>query len=669
MTQIVRCQKWILGNNLMNHFFKTLCLCFVRAVFFCIATLSTVSAKEVIKRFDSLVQVAKDGTFRVTETIVVNAESRKIRRGIYRDFPLYNEDADGVKRKVGFKLISVKRDDKLDKTRIENRKNGIRIYIGREDYFLPKGLHTYIITYETDRQMRYFDDHDEIYWNATGNFWDFPIETVLAQIVLPEGTAATDWDVFTGRQGSKEKDATIGKIAGKRVIKYRNTKTLNPREGMTVLAKVDKGAINPPSEAQLSKWWWEDNGGIVFSAIGLALILFYYFYTWWYIGRDRRKGVIVPRWNVSNDLSPALVNYIDKKGLSGKGFDAIASAILSLAVKKLVTLNDDNNILAIKADNAELETKANLPAGEKIIFNHIRLALNEELIVSASNGTSIKHLQKNFSSKLENEHRNKFYKHNLLWVGIGVALSFLTLIFTFAYGNVSKDALAFIFFGGIATIVVSVFVINFGKNLLSRKNLIGNAFQLIIIGFFVFSFVSSTLGFAASSLLNLLVTPWVIIMLVAVIVLNVLFFFLLGAPTQLGRQKMDEIEGLKTYLTLAEKDRMNMKDAPDFSIAHYEKLLPYAVALGVEKPWSKSFQTWLAAAVAAGAVAASYSPNWYRGRNFRSDDLSNSMDGFTNSMQSGFADAMPVPKSSSSGFSGSGGFSGGGGGGGGGGGW
>ncbi len=113
---------------------------------------------------------------------------------------------------------------------------------------------------------------------------------------------------------------------------------------------------------------------------------------------------------------------------------------------------------------------------------------------------------------------------------------------------------------------------------------------------------------------------------------------------------------------------MNMKDAPDFSTAHYEELFALCCSAWGGETLSKSFEVWLAAAIAAGAVAASYRPDWYRGRDFRTDDLSNSMDDFTSSMQDGFSDAMPVPKSSSSGFSG-GGSSGGGGGGGGGGGW
>ncbi|MCP5093248.1 MAG: DUF2207 domain-containing protein, partial [Gammaproteobacteria bacterium] len=151
--------------------------------------------------------------------------------------------------------------------------------------------------------------------------------------------------------------------------------------------------------------------------------------------------------------------------------------------------------------------------------------------------------------------------------------------------------------------------------------------------------------------------------------LNALFFFLMGAPTQLGREKMDVIAGLKTYLVLAEKDRMNMAGAPQMSPEHYETLLPYAVALGVEKPWSDAFQAWLLTAAAAGIAAAHYSPGWYHGR-LNTNNIGDTFGEMANNIESSFTAALPAPTSSSSGFSSSGGgSSGGGGGGGGGGGW
>ena len=60
---------------------------------------------------------------------------------------------------------------------------------------------------------------------------------------------------------------------------------------------------------------------------------------------------------------------------------------------------------------------------------------------------------------------------------------------------------------------------------------------------------------------------------------------------------------------------MPSKGAPEMSPRHFETLLPYAVALGVEKPWSETFERWLLAA-SAGAAAAAYQPSWYHGDSF-----------------------------------------------------
>ncbi|KAG1650453.1 Glycine--tRNA ligase beta subunit [Nymphon striatum] len=97
----------------------------------------------------------------------------------------------------------------------------------------------------------------------------------------------------------------------------------------------------------------------------------------------------------------------------------------------------------------------------------------------------------------------------------------------------------------------------------------------------------------------------------------------MGAPTQIGQKRAAEIDGLKRYLSVAEEDRMNMMGSPEMSPKHYETLLPYAVALGVEKPWSNAFQGWLAAAVAAGAAGAMayHGPRWYSGRDFSPDTI------------------------------------------------
>ena len=60
--------------------------------------------------------------------------------------------------------------------------NGVRVYLGSANVMLPHGEHTYELVYRTDRQMGFFADHDELYWNVTGNGWDFPIDRATARV-------------------------------------------------------------------------------------------------------------------------------------------------------------------------------------------------------------------------------------------------------------------------------------------------------------------------------------------------------------------------------------------------------------------------------------------------------------------------------------------------------
>jgi uncharacterized membrane protein len=143
-----------------------------------------------------------------------------------------------------------------------------------------------------------------------------------------------------------------------------------------------------------------------------------------------------------------------------------------------------------------------------------------------------------------------------------------------------------------------------------------------------------------------------------------LFYHLLKAPTFAGRKIMDQIEGFKLYLSVAEKERLNLLNPPEKTPALFEKYLPYALALDVENAWSEQFSEVLAR---AGTEAQPYTPVWYSGSSWDGFHTSR----FTDSLGSSFASAISSSSSApgSSSGSGGGGSSGGGGGGGGGSGW
>src|SRR6187402_934456 len=169
----------------------------------------TAQSQERILSFDSVVAVHADGHLDVTETIVVRAEGSRIRRGIYRDFPTRYVDGNGLRHSVGFTVQSLQRDGQPEPWFTEPLPNGVRVNFGDDDFLPTPGDFSYVLSYRTERKLGFFDDHDELYWNATGNGWEFAIERATASISLPQAVAASELrvDAYTGATGSRA-DAT-----------------------------------------------------------------------------------------------------------------------------------------------------------------------------------------------------------------------------------------------------------------------------------------------------------------------------------------------------------------------------------------------------------------------------------------------------------------------------
>ncbi|WP_193176230.1 DUF2207 domain-containing protein [Oricola nitratireducens] len=638
----------------------------VLALLILLASATVSLAAEEILLFRSDVAVQQNGDFVVTETIRVNAEAQNIRRGIYRDFPVTFEDADGHIGRNGFDLISARRDGQPETSRVVEGGRFVRVYLGKEDVFLQPGVYTYELTYRTDRQIRFFDDHDEVYWNATGTEWAFPIRKAVAVIHLPDGAAAQKTAAYTGAYGSTAQNAEAVLSDGGKVVTFETTRALRPREGLTVVVAFAKGIIAAPDDSQRLAWYLRDNIATVISVGGLILVALYYLWAWLRVGRDPAGGIVVPRWDLPEGISPALTHYIWNRGLTKGGFPAISAAAINLAVKGYLVLDDIGDTITLER-TSKSTAGVKFPVGEAALLAKLD-GYGGSLTVSKANGTKVQSLATKFRSAMTREHGASFYKHNVGWVVLGVLLSVATIVATLAFGRLSDNTIGIVVMTGFLGVFVTAFLVVIARS--AARSMAGKIqLAVFLLGGAVFLLNSGLL--TASNVFDLLDQPLVIGALAAIAMINVLSFFLMGAPTPLGRKRTDEIEGLKRYLTVAEEDRMNMAGAPEMSPQHYETLLPYAVALGVEKPWSKSFQAWLATAVAAGVAAATayHGPGWYRGgSSFDTGRIGDTMGNLAGSMANSFTASLPTPKSSSSGFSG-GGSSGGGGGGGGGGGW
>src|SRR5262249_12853566 len=161
----------------------------VAAVFVLLAALVPACADERILSFLSDIQVQPNGDLLVTETIRIEAEGDQFRHGLRRDIPTTYKRRDGNEVRVGFTVQRVTRDGAPEPFTTEQVGDEIEVRIGRADQLLSHGPHEYAIRYLTTRQIGFFADFDELYWNVTGNGWAFPIDQAEARITLPAEVA------------------------------------------------------------------------------------------------------------------------------------------------------------------------------------------------------------------------------------------------------------------------------------------------------------------------------------------------------------------------------------------------------------------------------------------------------------------------------------------------
>ena len=571
------------------------------------AAVSIARADERILAWQSDIRVLPDSTLEVTETLRVRAEGAQIRRGILRDFPTRYVNRRGERVVTGFDVLLVRRDGQPEPYRTERLANGVRIWIGDPEVFLSPGLYTYTITYRTDRQLGSFADHDELYWNVTGNGWDFPIDDVTAQVFLPGNVPADEISVeaYTGPQGDRGRDWTAE--ASTSTATFRTTRGLGPREGLTIVASWPKGYVTAPTGAMQASYLLRDAWPAFFGVGGLLLLIGYYGRAWHQVGRDPPSRVIVPRYEAPEGQSPASMRFLRRMKYDDRSF---AAAVLSLAVKGALRIEQESRGLLKRGGKftlhrTEPEPGATLSDDETVLRDTL-LGSRASIELDNANHAIIAAAKHAHLQLLKKRHTPTFFRINGAWHAGGIALSLLL---------------------GAVAIVLPVINGGFGAS-----------------WWFATQPGWVALGAAALALL-----------------VNGAFGRLLKAPTVAGRAVMDHIEGFRLYLDVAEGDDLRLIDAPPLTVELYERNLPAALALEVEQHWAERF-----AGVFA-TQAAGHTPRWYSGDQWDTGNVGRFSSNFGSTFSSAISSASTPPGSSSG--SGGGGSSGGGGGGGGGGGW
>lgn len=632
-------------------------LAFAIALIFALA--APARAEERITSFVSDVTVSADASLIVRETIVVVAEGNVIKRGILRDFPATYRDRSGQRVIMGFDVLAVTRDGKAEPYGLEPLSNGTRIRIGDKDVFLRPGEYRYEITYRTTRQIGFFEGYDELYWNVTGNGWAFPIERARVIIRLPGEARIGEHALYTGYAGSSGQDARVVNAEGN-VFEAATTRRLEPNEGFTVAINWQKGIVTPPSDSEKWGWWISDNAGFFALALGLFASFAYFLLAWDKVGRDPQKGTIIPLFTPPKNMGPACVRYVTNFGPDDKAF---AAALVGLGVKGRVRIADDDDGFSI-TKLAEPSAAKPLTTSERVLYQALPSGTTE---LKQANHVRVGAARRALEDALKQEYDGSVFLRNFGWFAGGLAISILFLV-AGALLLPEGEGIAGLFAVGWTALWWGG-IIGAGwaslKGMRAARGLwrtISSLFALV----FLIPFVGAGLIGPGLILFQGGFSPALTVLVGAAIIfglLNVIFYQLLRAPTEMGQKLLDQIEGFRLYLATAEEERLKVLHPPEKTPELFERYLPYALALDCENEWNAKFAAVLAAAAAAGAAA----PGWYSGRRWDSGRSGGFTDSLGRSLAASAAAAATAPGKSSG--SRGGGSSGGGGGGGGGGGW
>ena len=198
---------------------------------------------EQINTFNAQYTIETNGTITVNEEIEYDFGTL-IRHGIFRTIPLRRTNTDGKTYEASITDISVTDENNNAYTYVLSTENGREtIKIGDSDALIT-GTKKYVIRYVVSGAITYFSDHDELYWNITGNEWPVEMSDVQADIVLPSQIHQSDIQVlcFTGKPASTASDCSAGVLQN--TVSVKTNITLGPNEGTTVAVKFPKNFVS-----------------------------------------------------------------------------------------------------------------------------------------------------------------------------------------------------------------------------------------------------------------------------------------------------------------------------------------------------------------------------------------------------------------------------------------
>lgn len=480
-----------------------------------------------IERFHSDIEINLDGSIMVKETIDVDFTSS--RHGIFREIPYKYRNSLGDVETSRIDVISVTDGNgRKRETKVSKQGNVVNIRIGSADRYV-NGYQTYVIKYKVHDILLYLEDHDELYWNVTGTYWDVPIRESSCRVTIDsdKDIAKPQTGCYTGRRGSRESNCELNLTA--RGAEFTATRGLNAGEGLTIAYGWEKGLIEYPTDFDLflKKINLRENWFFIFPFISLFAMIYLYRTR----GRDPKvqESVVVqyepPKFNDkylnAAEVGALIDEAMDPRDLSGTMIGLAEKGYITIKEHKiegLISLLDSVDYELIK----EKEPDNELGKFEREFMDSIFANSPKSIMVS--------------------DMKKKFYKY---LPGLSKTL------FTSLTDNK--------FFNARPSVVTGKYI--------------GYAFIIVIGGMLL-----ATLYLTDYSLKAIFATAFSAIW-------PAVFAKAMPAKTRTGARILMQIKGFREFMMRADKDRLERlgKDV-------FYKYMPYAIALDVVDHWAEAFK-------------------------------------------------------------------------------
>ncbi len=515
----------------------------------CVALISLVvlsaSARTLhVRDFHAELDVLPDSSLDVTETIEVQFEGAW--QGLYRTIPVEYAGPGGFNYSLFVTDIDA-RDSDGTPLRVERQRRAgnfqVKIYVpAAQDSARNISLH-----YRVRNGLRFLDDHDELYWNVTGNSWDVPIDSASAHVILPAGATGVRAANYTGFFGSRAQDSRVDVLGSN--VDVQSQRPLAFHEGLTIIAGWDKGFVREPQGSEKAAEFLQSNWPL-FAPVGALLVMFW---LWSTRGRDPRVGAIAVRYEPPGELSPGEAGtLVDIQA----GLRDITATLVDLAVRGFITIEEkeSSHLMGLYSNKEYVFHLNKKPPEWNSLKPHELLLLSGIFQPLPMGGLGVR------DEVALSELQNHFYK-NLP----GIRRAIFEALVSRGYFAHRPDIVrqAYLLAAGVVGLLLHLA----GQYVAQHTGMQAQPFALAAI-------------------------------LTGIIIAG--FGWFMSARTPDGMRALHDTLGFENFLSHVEAEHIERTDeSPD----KFERYLPFAMALGVEKKWVGAFSGLLK------------QPSWYQTSN------------------------------------------------------